>query len=92
MNVAPLLLTALAMPTLVVVGQMPLDVLLPAVIAGLGDPGLGRVGEGPGRAGPVEVFALVGPLVAGAVVETVVGGREAVGPILRVGGEAGGPG
>ena len=72
--------------------EIPLPDLLPAVVARLIDPRLGRVGEGPAGAGPVEVFALVGPLVAGAVVQTVVGGGEAVGPILRVGREGGRPG
>ena len=72
--------------------EIPLPDLLPAVVARLVDPRLGRVGEGPAGAGPVEVFALVGPLVAGAVVQTVVGGGEAVGPVLRVGGEVRGPG
>ena len=72
--------------------EIPLADLLPAVIARLVDPGLGGVGEGAAGAGPVEVLALVGPLVAGAVVQAAVGGGETVGPVLGVGGEVGGPG
>lgn len=65
--------------------------LLPAVRAPLVHPRLRRVRQPPARAHPVQVLALVGPLVARAVVEARVGGREAVGPVLRVGGEVGVP-
>lgn len=71
--------------------EVALSDLLPAVVARFVDPGLRRVGEGPAGANPVEVFALVGSLVAGAVVQTVVGGREVVGPGLGRGGEVAGP-
>lgn len=66
--------------------------LLPAVVTLLVDPVLRRVGEPAAAAHPVEVLALVGPLVAGAMVEAGVGGCEAVGPVLGVGRERGVPG
>lgn len=71
--------------------EIPVPNLLPAVVAPLVHPPLRRVGELAPRADPVQVLAFVGPLVARAVVETVVGGREAVGPVLRVVGEVGIP-
>ena len=65
--------------------------LLPAVITLLIHPRLCRVRELPPGADPVQVFAFVGALVARAVVETVVGGGEAVSPFLGVVGEVGIP-
>lgn len=71
-----------ALRVVTVRAKIALPDLLPAVVARLVDPGLRGVGEGPAGADPVEVFALVGSLVAGAMVQTVVGGREVVGPGL----------
>ena len=71
--------------------EVALPNLLPAVAAPLVHPRLRRVRQLPARAHPVQVLALVGPLVARAVLEARVGGREAVGPVLRVGREVGVP-
>ena len=71
--------------------EIPLPNLLPVIRLLLVHPRLTRVGQRPPGTLPVQVLALVGPLVAGAVLQARVTGDEVVGPLLGVGDEFGVP-
>ena len=67
--------------------KVALSNLLPVVRLPLIHPGLTRVRQCPTSALPVQIFALAGSLVAGAVLEASVCGDEMLRPLLRCGGE-----